>query len=58
MRGLRIERAIETHIHADFLSGHLELAHRTGAVICYGAGAEVAFPIEPCTTGNGCRWGR
>jgi hydroxyacylglutathione hydrolase len=31
--GLRIERVIETHVHADFLSGHLELAAATGAVI-------------------------
>ena len=30
---LRIERVIETHIHADFLSGHLELAAKTGAAI-------------------------
>jgi glyoxylase-like metal-dependent hydrolase (beta-lactamase superfamily II)/rhodanese-related sulfurtransferase len=45
-RGLRIERVIETHIHADFLSGHLELAGRTGAVISYGVGADVSFPIE------------
>jgi DMSO/TMAO reductase YedYZ molybdopterin-dependent catalytic subunit/rhodanese-related sulfurtransferase/glyoxylase-like metal-dependent hydrolase (beta-lactamase superfamily II) len=45
-RGLRIERVIETHVHADFLSGHLELADRTGAVISYGAGAEVGFPVE------------
>ena len=51
-RGLRIERVIETHIHADFLSGHLELAHRTGAVICYGRGAEVGFPIEPLHDGQ------
>ncbi|MEO5975455.1 MAG: MBL fold metallo-hydrolase, partial [Ilumatobacteraceae bacterium] len=27
--GLSIERVIETHFHADFLSGHLELAHAT-----------------------------
>ncbi len=33
---LRIERVIETHFHADFLSGHLELAEATGAVISYG----------------------
>ena len=46
-RGLRIERVIETHVHADFLSGHLELADKTGAVVSYGAGAEVDFPIEP-----------
>ena len=45
--GLHIERVVETHIHADILSGHLELAARTGAVISYGQAAEVAFPIEP-----------
>src|SRR5579859_5941847 len=45
-RGLRIERVIETHVHADFVSGHLGLAARPGAVICYGAGADVGIPIE------------
>src|SRR5690242_13548136 len=51
-RGLRIERVIETHIHADFLSGHLELADRTGAVISYGPGADVGFPIEHLRDGQ------
>jgi glyoxylase-like metal-dependent hydrolase (beta-lactamase superfamily II) len=51
-RGLRIERVIETHIHADFLSGHLELADRTGAVICYGSGADVGFPIDTLHDGQ------
>ena len=32
-RGQRIERVNEPNIHADFLSGHLELADQTGAVI-------------------------
>jgi glyoxylase-like metal-dependent hydrolase (beta-lactamase superfamily II)/rhodanese-related sulfurtransferase len=50
--GLTIERVIETHVHADFLSGHLELASRTGAVISYGEGAEVAFPMEPLRHGQ------
>ena len=50
--GLRIERVIETHVHADFLSGHLELAAATGAVISYGEGAEVEFPIEPLRDGQ------
>jgi glyoxylase-like metal-dependent hydrolase (beta-lactamase superfamily II)/rhodanese-related sulfurtransferase len=50
--GLRIERVIETHIHADFLSGHLELADQAGAVISYGAGAEVGFPIDPLHDGQ------
>jgi glyoxylase-like metal-dependent hydrolase (beta-lactamase superfamily II)/rhodanese-related sulfurtransferase len=45
--GLRIERVIETHFHADFLSGHLELAGATGAAISYGDVAEPDFPIEP-----------
>src|SRR5438067_1100594 len=45
-RGLTIERVIETHVHADFVGGHVELAARTGAVIDYGQGAEVAFPVE------------
>ncbi|MGO9157885.1 MBL fold metallo-hydrolase [Mycobacterium sp.] len=50
--GLHIERVIETHIHADFLSGHLELAAATGAKICYGESADVEFPIEPLRDGE------
>jgi glyoxylase-like metal-dependent hydrolase (beta-lactamase superfamily II)/rhodanese-related sulfurtransferase len=38
--GLTIERVIETHVHADFLSGHLELAKVTGATISYGEAAQ------------------
>lgn len=51
-RGMCIERVIETHVHADFLSGHLELAARTGAANPYGAGAEVGFPIEQLQDGQ------
>ncbi|HSS10948.1 MAG TPA: MBL fold metallo-hydrolase, partial [Acidimicrobiales bacterium] len=50
--GLTIERVIETHVHADFLSGHLELAAHTGAVISYGEGAGVEFAIEPLHDGQ------
>jgi hydroxyacylglutathione hydrolase len=50
--GLRIERVIETHFHADFVSGHLELAERTGAVISYGEGAEADFAIDPLAPGQ------
>jgi DMSO/TMAO reductase YedYZ molybdopterin-dependent catalytic subunit/rhodanese-related sulfurtransferase/glyoxylase-like metal-dependent hydrolase (beta-lactamase superfamily II) len=50
--GLTIERVIETHIHADFLSGHLELAEKTGAAISYGAGADVEFAIDPVHDGQ------
>jgi glyoxylase-like metal-dependent hydrolase (beta-lactamase superfamily II)/rhodanese-related sulfurtransferase len=50
--GVRIERVIETHFHADFLSGHLELAAATGAVISYGDVARPDFPIEPLADGQ------
>ncbi|HYY41540.1 MAG TPA: MBL fold metallo-hydrolase, partial [Pyrinomonadaceae bacterium] len=43
-QGCRIKYVIETHLHADFVSGHRELAARTGAEVVFGAqaGAEVA----------------
>ncbi len=41
--GLSIELVIETHFHADFLSGHLELAAATGAEIAYSSVAETEF---------------
>lgn len=50
--GLRIERVIETHFHADFLSGHLELAEATGALISYGAVATTDFAIDPLEHGQ------
>jgi hydroxyacylglutathione hydrolase len=46
-KGLNIERVLETHLHADFLSGHLELAAATGAVISFGEEARLDFPSEP-----------
>ncbi len=50
--GLAIERVIETHFHADFLSGHLELARATGAVISYAEGAAADYPIEGLAHGQ------
>jgi len=41
---LKIRYVIETHLHADFVSGHRELAARTGAEIVFGAKAEATFP--------------
>ena len=41
--GMSIELVIETHFHADFLSGHLELAKATGAKIVYSSVAETEF---------------
>ncbi len=50
--GLKIELIIETHFHADFLSGHLELADATGAEIGFGAGAQAEFPIRELHDGE------
>ena len=50
--GLRIELVIETHFHADFLSGHLELARATGAEIGVGAAGRPSFPHRPLHDGE------
>jgi glyoxylase-like metal-dependent hydrolase (beta-lactamase superfamily II)/rhodanese-related sulfurtransferase len=50
--GLHIEKVVETHFHADFLSGHLELAAQTGAEICYGAPAQADFRITTLHDGD------
>src|SRR5215813_11895436 len=42
--GLRIRHIFETHLHADFVSGHKELAARTGAQIYIGEKAKATFP--------------
>ncbi|MGY4712270.1 MBL fold metallo-hydrolase [Mycolicibacterium sp. CBM1] len=44
--GLRIEGVINTHFHADFVSGHLELVDATGAWIGFGEAAETDYPIR------------
>ncbi|MGO8791732.1 MAG: MBL fold metallo-hydrolase [Terriglobia bacterium] len=45
-QGWKIEHIIETHLHADFVSGHRELAERTGARICLGTGSGTQFPLS------------
>lgn len=41
--GAKIKYVLETHFHADFVSGHIDLAKKTGATIVYGPTAETAF---------------
>lgn len=51
-QGLRIELVILTHVHADFVPGHTELAERTGAQIAMGEAAPVDFPIRRLRDGE------
>ncbi len=44
LKGFSIKYIIETHLHADFVSGHRELAERTGAQIVFGEKSGAAFP--------------
>lgn len=55
--GLKITHVLETHFHADFLSGHLELAEATGAEICYGSEAKPQFPARLLADGERLRFG-
>ena len=51
-RGARIKYILETHFHADFVSGHLDLSHKTGAAIVYGPTAQPEFPIHQAQDGE------
>lgn len=50
--GAKIKYIFETHFHADFVSGHLELAEKTGATIVYGPTAEADFEFHKGTDGE------
>ena len=50
-QNLKIRHIFETHLHADFVSGHKELAARTGAKIYIGAQANAKFAHVPLTDG-------
>ena len=50
--GAKIKYVLETHFHADFVSGHIDLANKTGAAIVYGPNAAPAFPIHSAKDGE------
>ncbi len=56
--GLRIAYVIESHLHADFVSGHHELAARTGARIYLGEKAGAKFPHVAVADGDEVAFGR
>ena len=47
-----IKYIFETHFHADFVSGHVDLARKTGATIVYGPGAKTEFDIHQAADGE------
>src|SRR5258706_8253976 len=57
-QGLEIRHVIETHSHADFVSGHREIAKKTGAKIHIGAAAGVGFEHVAVSEGDEIRLGR
>jgi hydroxyacylglutathione hydrolase len=56
--GVTIRYILETHLHADFVSGHRELAARSGAEIVFGAKANAAFPHRAVRDGDMLRIGK
>ncbi|HEU4479838.1 MAG TPA: rhodanese-like domain-containing protein [Pyrinomonadaceae bacterium] len=56
--GFRIKYVIETHLHADFVSGHRELAARTGAEIVFSERAGATFPHRAVRDGDELQVGK
>ncbi len=57
-RQATIKYILETHFHADFVSGHLDLSQRTGAPIVYGPNAEPEFTAHIAKDGDELKLGR
>lgn len=56
--GAKIKYVLETHFHADFVSGHVDLAERTGATIVYGPTAKTEFQAHVATDGEELKLGK
>lgn len=52
-----IKYVLETHFHADFVSGHVDLAEKTGATIVFGPGAQTEYNIHSATDGEELKLG-
>lgn len=57
-RNARIQYIFETHFHADFVSGHLDLAAATGATIIYGPNTVTEFPVHVAKDGESFQLGK
>ncbi|MFI5195879.1 MAG: rhodanese-like domain-containing protein [Chitinophagales bacterium] len=51
-KGVKIKYIFETHFHADFVSGHIELAQKTGAPIIYGPNTNASFNVHVAADGE------
>lgn len=51
-RGAKIKYVLETHFHADFVSGHVDLAKKAGAQVVYGPNAETGYEAKIATDGE------
>ena len=56
--GLKIAHVILTHLHADFIAGHLEMRDRVGATIYLGAAAKAEYAFTPLSDGSRIEMGR
>jgi len=57
-KGVKIKYIFETHFHADFVSGHLDLAKATGAQIIYGPLADTEYEVHNAVDGEEFKVGR
>ena len=55
--GVQIKYILETHFHADFVSGHVDLAKATGATIVYGPNASPSFDFHSAKDGEFLHFG-
>jgi hydroxyacylglutathione hydrolase len=56
--GTKIKYVLETHFHADFVSGHLDLSQKTGAQIVYGPNAKPSFDFYAASDGEELKVGK
>jgi glyoxylase-like metal-dependent hydrolase (beta-lactamase superfamily II)/rhodanese-related sulfurtransferase len=54
----KIKYILETHFHADFVSGHVDLADKTGAKIVFGPGASTEYDIHSANDGEELKLGK
>jgi hydroxyacylglutathione hydrolase len=57
-RGAKIKFVFETHFHADFVSGHIDLARKVGAPIVYGPNANTKYEVINATDGQEFKLGK